>query len=642
MYRAVILDRDKSFLERAETFLPKINKSIRVVPVNDPDDLDKVLSCRKVDVIICDHSPDEGLDGLSVFRSLLRKDDKRPFILMTVNGTEQMAMDALNLNVDYYLKKNRSTMEFFSDLANRIVLCVEKRRIEMERTLNEGRLKALVRLANMYNHSFSEVAHFVLEESVRLTRSKMGYFALYDDKTRKLTMYAWSQGGMKACKINDKPIVYDIDATGAWGEPIRQRQAIIMNDYAAPNPMKKGIPAGHVPMERLLMIPMFYNGVVVGTAGVGNKDEPYDNNDLNQLTLLMEGLSNIYLGRLSERAMFESENRYEQILKMAPVGLMGVDENGAITECNDRFRDILKNIHQDNPIGKIVSEYSNEFTIQLSSMIRDVQRSGKNEKREMRLKFGQSVMNLLVNIQPHKDLDGKTVGCYIAVEDLTDLKSSLAMLERAAYQINVVDRVTYKDVMNSIQTVKGYVAVMTSMTDDQSLLSNLDKIDQTVSEVSKQMMFSRDYKNVGVFNPTWQKLAEVLKNAAQAVNIPDGILRINLGNLEIYADPALEKAFQNLLDNSLKHGEKVSRIEIGMSLEDGRMAIVYQDNGKGIEPAQKLKIFEKGFGESGGFGMFLAKEILSMTDFTIRETGRNGDGVKFEIVGPASNYRIYT
>lgn len=642
MYRAAIVDGDASFLERAERFLPKLNKSIRVIPVKDPAELDKVLQSRNVDVIVCNHDPEGGLDGLSVFRGLLRKDDRRPFILMTMNGTEEMAMEALNMDVDYYLKKNRSTMDFFSDLAGRIVLSVEKRRIDEERTLNERRLKALVRLANMYNHSFTEIAHYVLEESVRLTRSGMGYFALYDDKTRKLTMYAWSQGGMKACKINDKPIIYDLDDTGLWGEPIRQRQAVIVNDYNAPNPQKKGIPAGHVPLQRLLMIPMFYNGTVVGTAGVGNKETPYDHSDLNQLTLLMEGLSNIYLGRLSERAMYETENRYEQILKLAPVGLMGVDVHGTITECNQRMQEILSLIDMDEPIGHQITESRHDFALQLSSLVEDVKNSGRDEKREMSLKFNHSMMTLLVNIRPHYDLDNHIIGAYIAIEDLTDLKSSLAMLERAAYQINVVDRVTYRDVMNSIHTVKGYLGVISSMTEDPGIQENLRRIEEAVGAASNQMNFSREYKNVGVLNPEWHRLSEVLASAMRRMNVPDGLVKVNLGNLEMFADPALEKVFQHLIDNSLKHGGQVTSIEVKMSLEDGQISIIYQDDGRGIEPSKRGRIFEKGYGKGGGFGMFLSKEILAMTDFSIQETSRSGSGVRFEITGPASNFRLYS
>lgn len=642
MYRAAIVDNDPSFLERAERFLPKLNKAIRVIPVADASELETVLRTRNVDVIVCNHDPDQGVDGLSVFRGLLRKDDRRPFILMTMNGTEEMAMEALNMDVDYYLKKNRSTMDFFSDLAGRIVLSVEKRRIEEERSLNERRLKALVRLANMYNHSFTEIAHYVLEESVRLTRSGMGYFALYDDKTRKLTMYAWSQGGMKACKINDKPIVYDLDSTGIWGEPIRQRQAVVVNDYNAPNTQKKGIPVGHVPLQRLLMIPMFYNGAVVGTAGVGNKELPYDNGDLNQLTLLMEGLSNIYLGRLSERAMYETENRYEQILKLAPVGLMGLDADGAVSECNQRMQEILSLIGLDEPIGKRLTDSRHDFALQLSSLVKDVRQSGKGDKREMTLKVGQNILTLLVNIRPHYDLDQRINGTYIAIEDLTDLKSSLAMLERAAYQINVVDRVMHQDVMNSIHTVKGYLGVISSMTDDQGILDNIHRIEGSINAMTGQMDFSREYKNVGVLNPGWHRLSELVDNAVTRLSVPKGLVKVNLGNLEMFADPALEKVFQHLLDNSMKHGGRVSLIEVKMSLEDGRISVIYQDDGRGIDPKNKERIFEKGFGEGSGYGMFLSKEILSMTDFDIRETSRNGSGVRFEITGPPSNFRLYS
>ncbi|MDD3398333.1 MAG: ATP-binding protein, partial [Candidatus Methanomethylophilaceae archaeon] len=78
------------------------------------------------------------------------------------------------------------------------------------------------------------------------------------------------------------------------------------------------------------------------------------------------------------------------------------------------------------------------------------------------------------------------------------------------------------------------------------------------------------------------------------------------------------------------------------SLEEGRISVIYQDDGRGIDPNKQERIFEKGFGEGSGYGMFLSKEILSMTDFSIRETSRNGNGVRFEITGPPANFRLYS
>jgi len=50
---------------------------------------------------------------------------------------------------------------------------------------------------------------------------------------------------MQECSLQDKPLVYRLKETGLWGEAVRQRRPIVTNDYPAPNPWKKGVPAGH-------------------------------------------------------------------------------------------------------------------------------------------------------------------------------------------------------------------------------------------------------------------------------------------------------------------------------------------------------------------------------------------------------------
>ncbi|MFA4876404.1 MAG: ATP-binding protein [Methanoregula sp.] len=65
-----------------------------------------------------------------------------------------------------------------------------------------------------------------------------------------------------------------------------------------------------------------------------------------------------------------------------------------------------------------------------------------------------------------------------------------------------------------------------------------------------------------------------------------------------------------------------------------KRAICFEDNGSGIADAEKEKIFERGFGKNTGLGLFLAREILSITGITIRETGTPGTGARFEILVP--------
>ena len=64
------------------------------------------------------------------------------------------------------------------------------------------------------------------------------------------------------------------------------------------------------------------------------------------------------------------------------------------------------------------------------------------------------------------------------------------------------------------------------------------------------------------------------------------------------------------------------------------MYCIYEDDGYGIPDEHKEKIFERGFGSNTGYGLFLAREIVNISGFSILETGSFGQGVRFEITIP--------
>ncbi|AKB85221.1 hypothetical protein MCMEM_1168 [Methanococcoides methylutens MM1] len=169
--------------------------------------------------------------------------------------------------------------------------------------LDEYRLQTLLELNQMTDRAMQEIIDFSREEAVLLTRSKLGYIAFVNDVETILTMHSWSENAMQECNIRDKPKVYTLKSTGLWGEALRQRKPIITNDYNAPNPLKRGYPKDHVKLTRHMNIPVFDGKRIVVVAGVGNKEEEYDESDVRQLTLLMEGMWRIIQRKRSEEAL---------------------------------------------------------------------------------------------------------------------------------------------------------------------------------------------------------------------------------------------------------------------------------------------------------------------------------------------------
>jgi PAS domain S-box-containing protein len=184
----------------------------------------------------------------------------------------------------------------------------EQRRAEELIQRNTERLQVLLKLNQMTDVPLQIISNFALEEAIRMTQSTIGYLAFVNDEQTMMTMYSWSKNAMAQCAIENKPIEYSVEKAGLWAEAVRQRKPIICNDYNAPNPYKKGIPEGHVPLTRHIHIPVFSGSKIVMVAGVGNKTENYDQTDIQQLTLLMDGL-----WHLVER--IRAEEAREKLLK---------------------------------------------------------------------------------------------------------------------------------------------------------------------------------------------------------------------------------------------------------------------------------------------------------------------------------------
>jgi signal transduction histidine kinase len=94
------------------------------------------------------------------------------------------------------------------------------------------------------------------------------------------------------------------------------------------------------------------------------------------------------------------------------------------------------------------------------------------------------------------------------------------------------------------------------------------------------------------------------------------------------------------MDNAMRYGGKITTIRFSAEEQDGDRIIVCEDDGEGVPADDKEQIFERGFGKNTGLGLFLAREILSITGITIRETGEPGKGARFEMTVPKGAWRL--
>lgn len=213
-------------------------------------------------------------------------------------------------------------------------------------------------------------------------------------------------------------------------------------------------------------------------------------------------------------------------------------------------------------------------------------------------------------------------------------------LRQANKKLNMLSSITRHDILNQIMGIRGYLELSKNIVNDPKLRKYIDIEGNAVDRIQKQIEFTRYYQDIGVEEPKWQNVEDIVNITAGNLDLKEITVKIALSGIIIFADPLIEKVFYNLMENSLRHGEHVSKISFSYSETDKGLVISYRDDGIGISEDDRKRLFERGFGKHTGLGLFLSREILSITGIAIEETGEHEKGVNFEMTAPKGGYRL--
>jgi signal transduction histidine kinase len=221
-------------------------------------------------------------------------------------------------------------------------------------------------------------------------------------------------------------------------------------------------------------------------------------------------------------------------------------------------------------------------------------------------------------------------------EALVASRESLSLANR---KLNLLSNITRHDVLNQLAVLNGYIE-LSRQTPGGNSENYIDRQLDVINRIHQQILFTRDYQDIGVMAPCWQDVRTAVGNSAAGLDLSGIRMDLDIPEVEIYADPLLQKAFYNILDNTIRYSEKATHVAVSCKPGPKGLVIAIEDDGVGIDPSEKTFIFRKGVGKNTGFGLFLTSEILQMTGLSISETGTQGIGARFEILIPEGAYRF--
>lgn len=346
-----------------------------------------------------------------------------------------------------------------------------------------------------------------------------------------------------------------------------------------------------------------------------------------------------------EAELRENEAKYHELIENANLIILKLDKDSKITFFNEyarKFFGLEEHEVLGRPIaGTIVSVSGADSVRDMDYFVRDVGARGDRytvRETEHVKKDGKRVWISWRN-KPLLDKDNIVTGIISFGTDMTERRKAEQALFRANQKLNLLNSITRHDILNQLTVLGGYIEMSRELSKDSELHSFIEHEKKATKAIRNMIKFTKDYQDIGLYRPQWQYLKNIVSLLANTVEFGNVVLKNELGRLEIYADPLFEKVVYTLLENAIRHGGSLTYIRLSYDIVTSGCLVICEDDGIGVQEDEKEKIFLREFGKHTGFGLFLAREILGITGFFIRETGIPGKGARFEILVPEGSFR---
>ena len=572
---AILLSATKRYLEQ--------NGDCSVDTASSGKEALSMIQEHEYDVIVSDYQMPM-MDGLELLRTLRAERNTIPFIIFTGRGREEVAIAALNAGADFYLMKGGKPKTQFGELLNFIRKAVEKSRTE-----------------TLYKTVFETTgtAMMILEEDTTISH--------VNDEAKNL--WGYSRDEVEG-KVKWPELVFeeDLEKMLEYHRLRRTDPDLAPKNYEFRLFTKKG--EIRTVSLTIAMIPGTKKSVVSLTDITPQKEEE------NRLKL----------------TQFSADHASE--------GIFWANKDGRFFLVNKSAETIF-GFSREELCSMSIPDLDPTFPPErFCDFWNAAKKKGSLSFETAITKKSGGTAFVEINIT-YLTFEGQEFECGF-VRDISERKMAENALKTLNKKLNLLSSITRHDIINQVGAAQMYVEIIEmdgEVPPDSKAAEDLKIIDGVLKTIERQIVFTRDYQDIGIKSPEWCKVGGIVEHLASH-DFKDLTVQNQVMTLEIYVDPLCEKAIYNLFDNAVRHGEQVTEMSVSFLETEEQGVLVIEDNGVGIAGDMKEKIFEHGIGKNSGFGLFLVREIFDITGITITETGTEGKGARFEIAVPKDRYQF--
>jgi PAS domain S-box-containing protein len=358
-------------------------------------------------------------------------------------------------------------------------------------------------------------------------------------------------------------------------------------------------------------------------------------------------------------ALRESEERYRRLVERAPIGVLACDERGDVVAISDRFREIIgvTGAPSATPVN-LLHGLPAFATPHLDDLARALETGEVVHGEFPYTNWHGKPLDLKMVIAPQRAPDGGSRGALILIEDVTERRAVEARLRQSLKLESIGQLATgIAHGINAPMTeVRGHLAAMRAECDalrkqladagaDPTPFADLEElIDDSCEGVERAIAIVRDMLelsrggSVAIEPVDLNELLHGVVRMAATQRRPGVELVERYGELpRVAGNPGqLRQVFLNLVVNALQAVRSRGVIEIVTQPEAGGVCVRVRDDGPGIAPQDRERLFVPFFttkpaGEGTGLGLFLSYQIVQGHHGEIRVQSRPGLGATFEV-----------